>query len=180
MDTRTGYEQSRREQALLLEELADRERALRDTRIGSIQKWKNWREIRNFDSRNFREDESSKIILKMSNLFAVDNYYTFPVNQRCFLFLVKEEDCWDATKICSQIYGIRIVFQETFLNGLTASTSTTYSGMLNSRDFSVTVNIPVQASTGKPVTESVIESTNNLEPKWIKSQTSGRDHRLEF
>ena len=35
--TRTGYEQSRREQALLHEELADRERALRDTRIG-IQK----------------------------------------------------------------------------------------------------------------------------------------------
>ena len=34
--TRTGYEQSRREQALLHEELADRERALRDTRIGSI------------------------------------------------------------------------------------------------------------------------------------------------
>ena len=36
--TRTGYEQSRREQALLHEELADRERALRDTRIRSIQK----------------------------------------------------------------------------------------------------------------------------------------------
>ena len=36
--TRTGYEQCRREQALLHEELADRERALRDTRIGSIQK----------------------------------------------------------------------------------------------------------------------------------------------
>ena len=34
--TRTGYEQSRREQALLHEELADRERALRDTRIGSV------------------------------------------------------------------------------------------------------------------------------------------------
>ena len=36
--TRTGYGKSRREQALLREELADRERALRDTRIGSIQK----------------------------------------------------------------------------------------------------------------------------------------------
>ena len=34
--TRTGYEQSRREQAH--EELADRDRALRDTRTGSIQK----------------------------------------------------------------------------------------------------------------------------------------------
>ena len=35
--TRTGYEQSRREQALLHEELADRERALRDSRIRSSQ-----------------------------------------------------------------------------------------------------------------------------------------------
>ena len=38
--TRTGYEQSRREQAPFHEELADRERALRDTRIRSIQKLK--------------------------------------------------------------------------------------------------------------------------------------------
>ena len=36
--TRTGCEQSRREQALLHEELADRERALRDSRVRSIQK----------------------------------------------------------------------------------------------------------------------------------------------
>ena len=36
--TRSGYEQSRREQAPLQEELADRERARRDTRIRSIQK----------------------------------------------------------------------------------------------------------------------------------------------
>ena len=36
--TRTGYEQSRREQALPHEELAHRERARRDTRLSSIQK----------------------------------------------------------------------------------------------------------------------------------------------
>ena len=35
---RTGYEQSRREQALFYEELADREQARRDTRIRSVQK----------------------------------------------------------------------------------------------------------------------------------------------
>ena len=35
--TRTGYEQSRREQALFHEELADRERARSDTDITSIQ-----------------------------------------------------------------------------------------------------------------------------------------------
>ena len=41
-------------------------------------------------------------------------------------------------------------YQETFLDGLHASSP----GMLNSRDFSVTGNFPVQASTGKLVTES--------------------------
>ena len=39
--SRPRYKQSRREQAPLHEELADRERALRDTRIGRIQKLKN-------------------------------------------------------------------------------------------------------------------------------------------
>ena len=132
-----------------------------------FKSWKNWREIRNFASRNFRERR------KVENLFTdvesvhSDNYFAFPVNQRYFFFLVNQEDCWAATKICSQIYGIRMIYQETFLDGLHASTSTTYSGMLNSRDFSVTWNIPMQART-------------NLEPKWLKSQKAWRDHRLEF
>ena len=39
--TRTGYEQSRREQALIHKEVADRERARRDTRIRIIQKLEN-------------------------------------------------------------------------------------------------------------------------------------------
>ena len=47
-----------------------------------------------------------------------------------------------------------MVYQETFLDGLHASASTTCSGMLNSRDFSVTGNIPVQASVGKLVTKN--------------------------
>ena len=86
--TRTGYEQSRREQALLHKELADRERALRDTRVGSIEKLEEER------SRiSTREEEWSKIILKMSNLYAVDHYFTFQINQRYFLFLVIQEDC---------------------------------------------------------------------------------------
>ena len=59
-----------------------------------------------------------------------------------------------------------MVYQETFLDGLHASTSTIYSGMLNSRD-------PVQASTRKTRNRKwlVIETTTNLEPKWLKSQT---------
>ena len=47
-----------------------------------------------------------------------------------------------------------MVYQETFLDGPHANTSTSYSRMLNSKDFSATGNIPVQASNGKPVTES--------------------------
>ena len=53
-----------------------------------------------------------------------------------------------------------MVYQETFLDGLHASPSTTCSGMLTSRDFSVTGNIPVQASTGKSETESADRDHN--------------------
>ena len=133
-----------------------------------FKSWKNWREIRNFASRNFREKR------KVENLFTdvesvrSDNYFAFPVNQRYFFFLVNQEDCWAATKICSQICGIRMIYQETFLDGLHASTSTTFSGMLNSRDFSVTCNIPMQASTGKPVTESGDRDHNQSWAKMAK------------
>ena len=51
----------------------------------------------------------------MSNLYAVDNYFTFQVNLRYFLFLVNQEDHWAATEICNQIFGIRMVYRETFL-----------------------------------------------------------------
>ena len=47
-----------------------------------------------------------------------------------------------------------MVYQETFLDGLHANTTTSYSRMLDSRDISVTGNIPVQACKGKPVPES--------------------------
>ena len=49
----------------------------------------------------------------MSNLYAVDNYFTFKVNQRFFLFLVNEEDRKAATKMCSKMCGIRMVNRET-------------------------------------------------------------------
>ena len=51
--TRTGYEQSRREHALLHEELADRERALRVLVFEVFKSWKTWRE------REFRLEEFS-------------------------------------------------------------------------------------------------------------------------
>ena len=83
--TRTGYDQSRREQALLHEELADRERALRDTRSGSIQKLEELKRDQEFRLEEFSIRKLSKIILKMSNLYAVDTYFTFRVNLRYFL-----------------------------------------------------------------------------------------------
>ena len=45
-----------------------------------FKSWKSWRESRNFDSRNFQKESCSNIFLKMSNLYAVDNYFTFQIN----------------------------------------------------------------------------------------------------
>ena len=65
--TRTGYEQSRREHALLHEELADRERALRVLVFEVFKSWKTWREqefrleefsIRKLVENHFKDVES--------------------------------------------------------------------------------------------------------------------------
>ena len=71
------------------------ERALRDSRVRSVQKLEELIEERSGIStrRIFREEEWSKIILKMSNLYAVDNCCTFQFNQRYFSFFVNQEDC---------------------------------------------------------------------------------------
>ena len=104
---RTGYEQSRREQGLLH---AERERALRETRIRSVhemEELKRAQEIRvdefsrrrlieNHDTINeYRNCKMTSIvwmtqgIFKMSNLFAVDNGPTCPVNRRYSQVLVE-------------------------------------------------------------------------------------------
>ena len=154
-----------------------------------FKSWKNWTEIRNFDSKDFRQESWSKIILKMSTLYAVDNYVTFPVNRRYFFFLVNQEDCQAATKNCSQIYGIRMVHRETFLGW---STCEYFDILFRNAQLkgSVTGNIPVQASTETPATESGDRDHTNLEPIRLKSKTvsqfsvlifdSWRDHRLQF
>ena len=53
--TLAGYEQSRREQALLHEESAERERALRETRIRSVQEMEEMKR-----AHQLRVDELSK------------------------------------------------------------------------------------------------------------------------
>ena len=152
--TWTGYEQSRREQALLHEELTDRERALRETRVGSIQKLEDFKRdqefrlekcpIRKLVENHFEDVES----VRSGQLFHV------PSNQRYFLFLVNQEDCWAATKICSQIYGIRMVFRETFLQIHSVSLDNLLRNAQSLELISLLRNIPVQTSTGQPVMES--------------------------
>ena len=103
--------------------------------------WKNWREIRNFDSRNFREEEWTIISRSQSTSVISSSSWTRRIAE-------------PRLKIAAKYMGYAWFFGKRFLDGLHASNSTTCSGMLNSRDFSVTGNIPVQASTEKPVTES--------------------------
>ena len=69
----------------------------------------------------------------MLNQYAVD-YSTFPVNQRYFHFTVILEgceavlgECWAAT-ISRQIFGIRMVYRETFFVNPLASSSSLYPG----------------------------------------------------
>ena len=64
-----------------------------------------------------------------------------------------------------------MVYRETFFDGLHASTSTTFSGMLNSKDFSIAGNIPVQASTGTPVVENGDRDNNRSWAKRAKNPT---------
>ena len=66
--TRTKYEQSRREQALLHEDLADRERARRDTRFGSIQKLEELKR-----EQEFRLEEFSRRRMVENHLKNVDS-----------------------------------------------------------------------------------------------------------
>ena len=117
-----------------------------------FKSWKNWREIRNFDSRNFREEEWSRITLKMSNLYAADSYFMFPVNQRYFLCLVNQEDCfvallpniwWYAWYIRKRLWMVYM----RVLRQLVQECSTQWISLLRE-------NILVQARTGKPATES--------------------------
>ena len=85
---RTGYEQSRREQALLHEELADRERARRDTRIRSIQKLEELKRELEFRLEAFFDEKVGRTsFLKMSNLYAVDNFFRVPIQPALFSLL---------------------------------------------------------------------------------------------
>ena len=124
---RTGYEQSRREQALFHEELADRERALRDTRIGSIQKLEELKRdqefrLEEFSLRKLLENHFNDVeSVRSGQLFHVPiQPALFPLPREPGGLLSRDK------KFCSKIHVIRMVYRETFLDGLHASTSATY------------------------------------------------------
>ena len=54
-------------------------------------------------------------IARTPNRCKVDNFHTFPVNQRDFLPKMIEKDCWAAPKLCRLMFGTRSVHRETFL-----------------------------------------------------------------
>ena len=91
--TRTKYEQCRRVQALLHEDLADRERALRDTRIRSIQKLEELKR-----DQEFRLEEFSRRRMVENHFQDVESVrsgeiFHGPNQPAFFLFLVNQEDC---------------------------------------------------------------------------------------
>ena len=132
-----GYEESRREQAQLHEDLAPWEKALRDIRIRNIHEmeelkraqemrvdefWKHKQRKSCYDTgahftgtgiaRKGEWYEWFKRISRYRNRLAVENYLTFPVSLQSFQVL---DLCWAATKACDLIHGICLRHSETFL-----------------------------------------------------------------
>ena len=127
--TRTGYGQSRREQAPLHEELADQERALRDTRIGSIRK------LEELDrDQEFRLEEFSirKLVeIYFNDVESVRSGQMFHVPSQLALFPPPREpggllsrdwnlqpSTWDAHGISGNVFGwsTSVFFENFFRN----------------------------------------------------------------
>ena len=169
--TRTGYGQSRREQALLHEELADRERALRDTRIRSIQKLEELKR-----DQEFRLEELSRRRMVENHFKRCRICAQWTIISRSMSTCVIFSSSWTRRiakpplKFAAKYMGYAWYIRKRFLDGVHASTSTTYSGMLNS----------MQASTGKPVTESGDRDHNQSWAKMAKIPNSFSNFSSNF
>ena len=159
------------------EKLADRERVLWDTNTRGIHEFEALNR-----SQNLRVDEFSKKKIfedhhtieeltgtlrelqneincmidsrdsRTLNLYAVNNYLTFPVNRRYVLFLLIQEECLAALKICSPIFGTSTKYRETFFFANSpAYSSASCLRTLNSRDDTAAGKLPAQQSTGQRV-----------------------------
>ena len=93
--TRTGFEQSRREQAPLHEELADRERALRDTRVRSIQKLEELKREQEFRLEEFSEKKNGRKLFKDVESVRSGQLFHVPIQPSLFPVPVEPEgeDC---------------------------------------------------------------------------------------
>ena len=99
----------------------------------------------------------------MLSQYAVD-HPTFPVNQRYFHLIVILGDCSSAAQISRHIFGIRMVYRETFL----ASSSSLYPGGFNPWISNVTED------TSPHVTSERQNPDTALDPR-CQSGTSARN-----
>ena len=145
--TRTGYEQSRREQALLHEELADRERALLDSRVRSIQKLEEFKRDQEFRLEEFSVRKLVEHHFK--DVECVRSGQLFHVTIQPALFLLPP---WTRRIAKPRLkFAARMVFQETFLQiHMRILRQFIQECSITWIDFSFTGNILVQVSTGKP------------------------------
>ena len=110
------------------------------------------------------------VIFKMSNLFAVDDSHTFPVNLRYSqipggIGRNAEPRSKPATSNIWNPHGK----SGNVSAGLSASASTPYAGMLNSWDSDVAGSISVRTGTGKPVAESGEQNRDTiLTPRFLQ------------
>ena len=146
--TRTGHELFRREQAPLREELADRQRAFRDTRFGSIHKVNELKRDQEFRLEEFSRRRMVENHFKDVESVRSESISHVPSQPALFPLLREPErllirdynlqpNIWD-THFCK---STSVLFDNLFRNA-------------QSLDFSITGNIPVQASTGRPVIEN--------------------------
>ena len=170
--TRTRYEQSRREQALLHKEVADRERAIRDTRIWSIQKLEDLKRdqdfrleefsLRKLVENHFKDVES----VRSGQLFHVPSEQTlFPLPREPRGLLSRDykllPNFWDTHGKSRNVFGWSTCeyFDNLFKNAQ-------FKGFLYYGKYSGANKY------GETRNKVVIEITTNLEPKGLKIPNS--------
>ena len=176
--TNQVYEETRKEQARLHEELAQREKALRDSRFRNIhemEELKSAQEMRvdEFSIHKLKEthdtiqgltsqiqelqkkrDELYKRFLDVPRCRVSLQWKIIsrsPVSRQSFQVL---DPCSAATKACNLIHGICRWHRETFFGNPRAmldSSQIPYPGNLHSTNHDGTGGIPVQRSRGRPV-----------------------------
>ena len=113
---------------------------------------------------------------RMSNQCAVDNYPSFPVNLRYFLYLLILKDCWAVPEIGSLILGIRMVYRETFLQvHLHTLRHLVLEHSAHGMTDPATERIPEKASTGEPEVGMSDRDRDAIPtPRCLRSPSAGK------